>query len=433
MSFKISELSAFSSARLGTSNNAIANVSSGGSRIVRKNTYYGPVGKIFRLSGAKEANNAVRTELLRALGRAFDLDGVGNNSEGKTTFSQKFMDKLSELLGPAFKRDDFGVGADGTVRSGKPLTQRRIKAILNRAALVGKSDYQDYSCEATKIKYDYVDKKIKSFPETSCVHSHFAMVKKIMDFIEAELPTLLTDNYTFDRSKPVDELNPAGKIHIVDKDGQVSLKPLLKIDDVRAYLEKRLGVHVHINDNIIAGKMNVLIDDLEDPWRQILAYVDKVLKTFVSESLDLYIGAEAKGIANKFGNAIGGVCLEAKTNFLMSFKCNYLMESGPVAVHNKTMSLEKCMGKEITLLIEDEKDDSKKTWKNVAGRVKEKLRGEVRPICTAEVTRDEDGEISSVKYKPVLDINNQPVVREITDEDVDEIGEAVMATIILGA
>ena len=49
------------------------------------------------MSDAKKANNAVRTELLRALGKAFDLEGVGNNNYGKLTFSQKFMDKLSEL------------------------------------------------------------------------------------------------------------------------------------------------------------------------------------------------------------------------------------------------------------------------------------------------------------------------------------------------
>ena len=93
MSFKITALSAFSNANLGTSDNAIANVSDNGGKIVRKNTYYGPIGKIFRLSGAKAANNAIRTELLRALGNAFGIEGVGNNSAGKTTFSQKFMDK----------------------------------------------------------------------------------------------------------------------------------------------------------------------------------------------------------------------------------------------------------------------------------------------------------------------------------------------------
>ena len=433
MSFKITALSAFSNANLGTSDNAIANVSDNGGKIVRKNTYYGPIGKIFRLSGAKAANNAVRTELLRALGNAFGIEGVGNNSAGKTTFSQKFMDKLSELLGDAFNRDDFGIARDGTVKSGKPLTQRRIKAILERATLVGQSDHQDYSCKVIKAKYDYVSAKIKSFPENSCVHSHFALVKKIMGFIETELPNLITDNYMFDRSKPVSMQNKAGDIHVTDNKGQVSLRPLLKVDDVRDYLEKRLGVQVHINDNIIQGKRNVLIDALENPWRQILDYVNKVLKTFVSQSLDLFIEAERKGVEDNFADAIGGVCLEARTNFLMGFKANYLLDSGPATLHDSTMSLEKCMGLEIKLMIEHEPDDDKKTWDNVAARVKEKLVGEVRPICTAEVTRDGEGDIVSVKYKPVLDINNQPVVREITAEDIDEIGEAVMATIIDGA
>ena len=433
MSFKISELNCFSGAKLGTSDNAIANVSGNGNKIVRKNTYYTWVGKIFRLSGAKAANNAVRTELLLTLGKAFGIEGVGNNIAGKTTFSQKFMDRLSELLGDDFRRGDFGIASDGTVKSGKPLTQRRIKAILNRATLVGHSDHLDYSCEAIKAKYAYVSAKIKSWPQNSCVHAHFALVKKVMGFIETELPSLITDNYTYDPSRPVSELNPAGKIHIVDADGQISLKPLLKIDDVRAYLQKRIGVQVHINDNIIQGKRNVLIDALEDPWRQILDYVNKVLKTFVAQSLDLFIEAERKGMEGSFTDAIGGVCLEARTNFLMSFKANYLLDSGPATLHDATMSLEKCMGLEIRPLIEHEQDDAKRTWANVAARVKEKLVGEVRPICTAEVTTDDDGDIVSVKYKPVLDINNQPVVREVTAEDIDEIGEAVMATIIDGA
>lgn len=432
MSFKISELNAFSNAKLGTSDDAIANISGNGGKIVQKNEYYGGIGKIFRLPRAKAANNAVRTELLRALGKAFGIDGVGNNSAGKTTFSQKFMDRLSELLGDDFKRDDFGIARDGTVKSGKPLTQRRIKAILKRATLVGQSDHRDYSCEATKAKYDYVSAKIESFPKNSCVHSHFALVKKIMGFIETELPNLITDNYMFDRSKPVSMQNKAGDIHVTDNKGQVSLRPLLKVDDVRAYLEERLGVQVHINDNIIQGKRNVLIDALENPWRQILDYVNKVLKTFVLESLDMFIEAESKGVEGNFADAIGGVCLEARTNFLMNFKATYLLDSGPATLHDATMSLEKCMGQEIKLLIEHEPDDSKKTWNNVAARVKEKLVGEVRPICTAEVTKEKNGEISSVKYKPVLDIDGKPVVREITEEDIDEIGEAVMATIIDG-
>ena len=432
MSFKLTELSAFSKATLGPSDNAIANVAGGG-RIVQKNTYWTWVGKIFRMSGAKNANNAVRTELLSALGRAFEInEGIGSNSQGKTTFSPRFMDRLSEILGPAFKRDDFGISPDGTVDSGKPLTKRRITAILDRAKLVGKSDFKDYDCDATQFKYDYVSKKIKSLPEDGDVRKRFGLVKKIMDFNKKELPRLITDNYMFDKSKEINELNPAGYVLKVDEKGEESIVPLLKIDNVSQYLQDHLGISLHINDNILNGRRNVKIDDLENPWQQILDYVGKVLKTFVSESLDLYIEAEEKGLEDKYPNAIGGACMEAKIENLMNFKCNYLLESGPAAVHDAGMPLQDCMGKEIKLLIEDEKDDSKMTWDYVAKKVKQKLVGQVRPIYTATVERDENDEITSVKYEPARDINGQPLVREVEPEDLDKIGEAVMANIIDG-
>ena len=75
----------------------------------------------FRSSTAEKQNNAVRTELLKALGKAFGLkDGVAVNN-GKTTFTDQFMNRLEEILGPAFKRGDFGI-KNGVVDSGKPLT-----------------------------------------------------------------------------------------------------------------------------------------------------------------------------------------------------------------------------------------------------------------------------------------------------------------------
>ena len=87
----------------------------------------------FRSDETKDNNNAVRTELLKALGRAFYLDGV-HEDDGKTTFSADFMDRLETLLGPeTFKRADFGINADGEVKSGRPLTQRRIQAVQSAA------------------------------------------------------------------------------------------------------------------------------------------------------------------------------------------------------------------------------------------------------------------------------------------------------------
>ena len=48
------------------------------------------------------------------------------------------------------------------------------------------------------------------------------------------------------------------------------------------------------------------------------------------------------------------------------------------------------------------------------------------------VTMDENGDITSVKYEPLRDINGQPLVRKVEPEDLDNIGEAVMANIVDG-
>ena len=103
----------------------------------------------FRLPSTKERNNAVRTELLKALGQAFSIDGV-TERDGKTRFSAQFMNRLEEILGPdAFKRGDFGL-KDGAVDSGKPLTQRRITAIVKAACAKSESGYDAtaYSAKA---------------------------------------------------------------------------------------------------------------------------------------------------------------------------------------------------------------------------------------------------------------------------------------------
>ncbi len=46
----------------------------------------------------------------------------------------EFMTRLEQMIGvDVFKRGDFGVaGANGEVTSSKPLTERRISAILER-------------------------------------------------------------------------------------------------------------------------------------------------------------------------------------------------------------------------------------------------------------------------------------------------------------
>lgn len=107
-----------------------------GEGIKANGVYKGALSALSRSPEEKTANNAVRTELLKVLGRAFNLKGM-TEADGKVTFSKEFMTRLEKILGADFKRGDFGINADGEVASGKPLTMRRIQAIVKKADLVG--------------------------------------------------------------------------------------------------------------------------------------------------------------------------------------------------------------------------------------------------------------------------------------------------------
>ena len=120
--FNLNALSRFSNVNFGD-NDAIANLD--GKDGLKQNEKLGFIlTRKFRSADAERQNNAVRTELLKALANAFGIkDGIAV-ANGKTTFTDKFMSRLEEILGPEFKRGDFGI-KDGVVDSGKPLTQRR--------------------------------------------------------------------------------------------------------------------------------------------------------------------------------------------------------------------------------------------------------------------------------------------------------------------
>lgn len=71
---------------------------------------------IFRWMRGQETrrnNNEIRTQLLKSLGESFGISGMSTNEKGEITFSKDFMDKLENLLGPAFKRDEFRRACSG--------------------------------------------------------------------------------------------------------------------------------------------------------------------------------------------------------------------------------------------------------------------------------------------------------------------------------
>ena len=106
----------------------------GGNAIKNVGEYQGRISAIGRSGTIKAANNTIRTELLKALATAFNIE-VKTDSDGKASFTRAFLRDLERRLGAEFKRDDFKLDGRGYVNSGRPLTARRIKAIINRVSV----------------------------------------------------------------------------------------------------------------------------------------------------------------------------------------------------------------------------------------------------------------------------------------------------------
>ncbi len=460
MSFDITALDAFRNANLG-GDKAIANLGQG-DKVVKKNDYYGPIGKIFRGGTAKAANNAVRTELLRSLGNAFGLSGM-SEKDGTTVFSQAFMDKLARLLGPEFKRDDFGVGADGVVKSGKPLTQRRITAIVKQAKIVSQGAF-DYDVYTTKLAH--ANEVVAKLPgDNEKLKDRLALAGKLVEFLHNDLETMIDGNLEYDPVYAKIDDNPRFSREFVfnyrDENGQQQSElfdPDRCIEQVRSRLQTQFGVPMHICENILGTGRNAKPSDLTNPREQITAYVKKAVTNYVETALGTFFAAEKAGKLEDFSRSLGhDICLEAKTESLANYRLmnlpleNVEQEDGgpegvsgnpqvaapaviPVATHDKDQALDQCIGREITALVAEDPDIER--WDQVADRVKANLVGSIRPIDvpvkTGEFVDDDGNKVPTYKFEPLLDNEGKPVVREITAEDVDRLGEAVMSTIFNG-
>ena len=438
MSFNVSALDAFRNAQLNGAD-AIANVGKDNT-VSQKGSYHGTLGAIFRSSSTRAANNAARTEFLRALGNAFGLEGIGRNEKGVTTFSKGFMDKLETLLGSDFNRDDFKIGSDGTVTSGRPLTQRRITAIVKQATIVGKGAY-DYSTYKTKL--NYVKGQIESLQIDGTLNyakeaavRHFEKVAKLMDFAANELPNLIEENYLYEANQPDGPNNPK---YIIRKniDGHFSEEPLTAISEVTGYIQTKYEELFHVQENILGSGL-ARFNQLQDPQKQITDYLTRTIQAFVMTSVDLFIDAEKAGKTVDYMKALDGTwpCIEGKTTGLIEFRLANLPEvgDGPVVTHDKDQPLDQCMGREIGALME--RDPSIEKWEDVADRVKQKLVGIVRPISVPVVTsetRNTDGSVDrTYKFEPLLGATGKPIIRAITEDDIEKLGKAVVDTILFG-
>ena len=277
--FNLNALSRFSNVNFGD-NDAIANLD--GKDGLKQNEKLGFIlTRKFRSADAERQNNAVRTELLKALANAFGIkDGIAV-ANGKTTFTDQFMNRLEEILGPAFKRGDFGI-KDGVVDSGKPLTQRRIQAIVKAAR--AKGDAAAYDGTTYLAKVDYVkgwikDKKgLDAATKSAALNFFDVKIRKTIDFLDNEFKEL---SYA-----KVGRNNGDFQKYINEKTGLD-----VDVDKILSDLHAKNA----IKDASLDNDRIVNIDDIDDiadkTFEPVKQKIGELLKTLVKQSVDLFIEA----------------------------------------------------------------------------------------------------------------------------------------------
>ena len=424
MEINTTHLAMFRDVKLG-SENAIANVGTDGKSVVQNKELGSLFSRLFRSKTEESLNNAARTALLKSLGQAFGLSGM-TESGGTTKFSADFMKKLEGILGrDVLKTGDFKISSDGTVSSGKPLTKRRIDAIINKAVLVspGAYNYADY-----KAKLDYVRTRLDAMPATmdksdvEGAKKKFNLAEKMMDFVKDEIPGLVVANDPDDIFDYDPTIDAPLMFKMRTEGGGTRNAALNSFSAINSYVGERIGAPFHLQENILGGKFNTRLSDVKDPKKQIPEYFKNVMTAYATTIIDLFIECEKLGTLDKFVKALNdyAICTEAKTSALIEFRLNEIpSEDGPVVTHNSDQPLDQCIGREIAAMVEKnpdlmESDD----FKDFAEEIKKNLVGTIRPITVPQHTA------GGIKFVPLMDGNNKPVVRAITAEDIDRLGQA---------
>ena len=424
MEINTTHLAMFRDVKLG-SENAIANVGTDGTSVVQNKELGSLFSRLFRSKTEESLNNAARTALLKSLGQAFGLSGM-TESGGTTKFSADFMKKLEGILGrDVLKTGDFKISSDGTVSSGKPLTKRRIDAIINKAVLVspGAYNYADY-----KAKLDYVRTRLDAMPATmdksdvEGAKKKFNLAEKMMDFVKDEIPGLVVANDPDDIFDYDPTIDAPLMFKMRTEGGGTRNAALNSFSAINSYVGERIGAPFHLQENILGGKFNTRLSDVKDPKKQIPEYFKNVMTAYATTIIDLFIECEKLGKLDKFIGVLNEkvICAEARTSSLIEFRLKEIpSEDGPVVTHNSDQPLDQCIGREITAMVEKnpdllESDD----FKDFAAEIKKNLVGTIRPITVPQHTA------GGIKFVPLMDGNNKPVVRAITAEDIDRLGQA---------
>lgn len=429
-----------------------------------------------RSNEEKTANNAVRTELLKSLGQAFGLSGMKEEG-GKVLFSGKFMDRLEQILGSkVLKRGDFEIDAQGNVKSGKPLTKRRIEAILSKATIECKTKF-DLDVYTKKLEVIKKDLGLGPLPE-GCLDSKggkglFMLAEKLLNMLKNDifLARTVIDEETKEQKTvygPKGELIDKSFIR-VNPDYTDLLKSGLDPNEMgypMLQVRGEDGLYKPYNSSTKTQLLNKLTsnevihlereplheDDMGSLERQ-KRYIASIAQQYVQQVINIYFAAKAEGRVEEFLEHFrdgAGACLEDQgKNLSEYFAANFNKDEAPTETLSKKeiADLESAADKhesngapqktdeliysEIKRLFmtNDEYKAGKDDWeKDYADEVKKGLVGRTAQILKPEFDEDRDQYV----FKPVLDIENKPVYRPLTEKDIDDIGPACLHNVFAG-
>ena len=382
--------------------------------------------RLFRSNKTTEANNAVRAELLKSLGQSFGLSGMSEKN-GRVTFSKEFMTKLEKILGAdVLKTADFKIEADGTVSSGKPLTSRRITAILNKAAVVGQTD--DFNIDIYKVKMDAIkkdlglaglsEKQLQKVLKDKPYLGLFLTAEKGLDFLKNDL-FLARTVIDPETKKPV---------IVFGEEGSKEDKSFIRMDP--GY-QKVMAKNNDDDDDFSIGNVY-----------QVKNLATGEYEEYNGKMIDVYFKAKELGKLDEFmkhlnGNA--GACMEEKGKRLIAFEESITPKDGLNAPSaGEAAELERIAKMNVgnnapppkpeDLLYDaidalnktDEKYNNSEDWNDFSEPIKEKLLGKTVQI-TIPVKNDK-GYYDFIEAKK----DGKPIVRPLTAEDIDTIGKACL-------
>ncbi len=470
--FDISKVAMFREAQL--ANEDTMTRLDGNGRVVANGQYLGFKSWRNRTSDDRDINNAVRTELLKALAQAFNIKEGIREEDGKVKFSRAFMERLEGILGrKVLKTYDFEVGDEGVVKSGKPLTKRRITAILNKAMMAYRTNF-DVDIYMAKLETIKNELGLGPIPPKKDGEDHFAKTgKNLFWVVERGLNVLKNEIFLAktiidkETGKPKTVFGPKEE----PKDRSFMRVCPSWVDMIESKMDprssgytqyqlrapdgryvpfekpnrdkklKELMAHevIHIEEKPIVD------DDLNSMERQ-KKYIADTVQQFVRKMIDTYFEAKAAGKLNAFLNHLtnkAGGCLEEKCKRLETFRDENLNEdvapgeklSKEQIAEFKRIAEEKVgkggsspeahdlvYGVINALYMTDNAYASKSDWKDFAAHAKEKLIGRTAQIMRPVLDEDRN----EYRFVPVKDIEDKPVVRPLTAEDIDEIGPACL-------